>query len=117
MKKNFGFTDYLIQKEKKQRKFFQNYLKYAKEIKKVAQKELGKVRVIVFGSVLKKEEVPQDIDILVISPKFNDYKKRRELLCKMWRKFGDFSPFEFHLITPDDYKEWYKNFIKEKIEV
>lgn len=117
MKKERGFIDYLIRKEKREKRFFEDYLKYAREIKKIGKKELGKVKVIVFGSVLRKDEIPEDIDILVISEKFKDYKKRREFLIKMWKKFGSFAPFEFHLITPRDYREWYKNFIKEKIEI
>ena len=35
----------------------------------------------------------------------------------MWEKFGDFFPFEFHLVTPEEYQNWYQKFIKEKIEI
>jgi len=36
---------------------------------------------------------------------------------KIWKKIGFFSPFEIHLITPEEYKNWYQYFIKEKIEI
>ena len=117
MKKHFTFTDYLIEREKKQRKVFKNYLKYAMEIKKIAKREVRDPKVIVFGSILRKNEIPQDIDILIISPDFQNHKKKGDFLVKMWKKFGSFAPFEFHLITEKNYQEWYKNFIKEKIEV
>lgn len=117
MKKDLGFVNYLVEREKRQKRFFKDYLRYAKKIKIIAQKELGNVRVIVFGSILKKNEVPQDIDVLIISSKFKDYKKRREVLVKMWEAFDEYAPFEFHLITPEDYQNWYKNFIKKKVEI
>lgn len=115
--KEYTFVDYLIEKEKKQRDFFENYLKYAKEMKKIANKFFGKARTIIFGSILEKGKLPEDIDILVVSPEFSDFQKRRDFLVKMKHKFGSFCPFEFHLVTPQDYQEWYKNFIKRKKEV
>ena len=115
--KKYTFVDYLVQKEKAQKKIFKNYLNYAKKIKKIAQDLLGEVKVFIFGSVLKKNKIPNDIDILIISPQFKDYRKKREFRVKMWEKFGDFFPFEFHLVTPEEYQNWYQKFIKEKIEI
>ena len=37
--KKYTFVDYLVQKEKAQKKFFKNYLNYAKKIKKNAQEK------------------------------------------------------------------------------
>lgn len=109
--------DLLIEEAKEEEKYFQNYLKYAKIIKKELKKLLGKVRVIVFGSILRKDEVPQDIDILIISPKLKTFSQKSKLRVKLWRKIGFASPFEIHLITPEEYRNWYKNFIEEKIEI
>lgn len=110
-------TDLLIEKAKRERKYFKNYLKYAKIIKKEAKKLLGKVKVFVFGSILKKREIPQDIDILIISPKLKTPKEKILIQVKILKKIGFSSPFEIHLITPYEYKNWYRFFIKEKIEV
>lgn len=114
MKKIYTFSDYLIEKEKRERKYFKNYLKYAKIIKKVAENFLGEAKVFIFGSVLKKDELPRDIDILIISPKLKDFYKKTKLKIKIWRKIGYFSPFEIHLISPDEWKNWYQYFIKKK---
>ena len=107
----------LIKEAKAKEKYFKNYYFYAQKIKKEAEKFLGKVRVFVFGSILKKEEVAKDIDILIISPKFKNGAEKSKIRVKLWQKFGFSSPFEIHLITPEEYHNWYKDFIKEKVEI
>jgi predicted nucleotidyltransferase len=112
-----SLIDILIEEAQEKEKYFKNYLFYAKEIKKVAEKLLGKVRVFVFGSILRKKEVARDIDILIISPKLKTTTQKSKILAKLWKKFGFNNPFEFHLINPDEYKNWYRYFIKKKIEI
>jgi predicted nucleotidyltransferase len=107
----------LIEEAKEEEKYFKNYLKYARKIKKEAETLLGKVKVFVFGSILRKDEVARDIDILIISPKLKTTAQKSKILAKLWKKFGFNIPFEFHLINPDEYKNWYRYFIKEKIEI
>jgi len=111
-------TDFLIEKRKREEKYFKNYLFWAKKIKKLVEKELGEGKVFLFGSVAKGEAEPgSDIDVLIVSPKFEDVEKRSEFYLKVNQKIGFLSPFEIHLITPKEYKEWYSHFIKEKIEI
>ena len=110
-------VDLLIEEFQEKEKYFQNYLKYAKMIKKEAKKLLKRVRVFIFGSILRKKEIPQDIDVLIVSPKLKDLNKKSEFLAKLKKKIGFSTPFEFHLVTPKEYKEWYSHFIEEKIEV
>ena len=109
--------DLLIEEAKEEEKYFKNYLKYAKDIKKVAKNLLGRVKVFVFGSILKKDEVPRDIDILIISPKLKSSEKKSRIRAKILKKIGFTAPFEIHLITPEEYRNWYKFFIKEKVKV
>lgn len=110
------FTQLLIRRQKEKEKYFQNYLGYARKIKKEGERLLGEVRVFVFGSILKKDEVPQDIDVLVISPKLKKDQKS-QIRVKIGEKIGFSSPFELHLITPEEYKSWYQFFLKEKVEI
>jgi len=109
--------DLLIEEAKKEEKYFKNYLFWARKIKKEVENLLGNVMVFVFGSILNKNEVPQDIDILIISPKLKTSESKNEVRKKIWEKIGFFTPFEIHLITTEEYRDWYKNFIKEKIEI
>jgi predicted nucleotidyltransferase len=110
-------VDLLIERNKEQDKYFRNYLYYARLIKNEAKKILGQIRVIVFGSILKKDEAPQDIDILIISPELKTPEKKSEVRTEIYKKVGFATPFELHLITVQDYKNWYQNFIKEFVEV
>lgn len=117
MKKELTLTDLLLEKAKREEKYYKNYLYYAKLLKKEAQQLLGEVKVFIFGSILKKDEVAQDIDILIISSKLKTAQKKTEVRTNLQKKIGLFSPFEIHLITPQQYQDWYSHFIKEKIEV
>ena len=110
-------VDFLIEKRKREEKYFKNYLSWAKKIKKIAEKELKDAKVFLFGSILKKKTQANDIDILIISSQFKDPQKRSEFHLKITQKIDPRSPFEFHLITPEDYKDWYSHFIKKKIEI
>lgn len=110
-------TDILIEEQREQEKYFKNYLYYAKMIKREAVKYLGEVKAFVFGSILKKDEVPRDIDILIISPKLRTTGKKIEIRVKILKKIDLSPPVEIHLITPKEYKNWYRYFIKEKIEI
>ena len=112
-------VDILLEIRKEQQKYYDDYEFWAKKIKTEAEKQLGESRVLVFGSILRKNEVPRDIDILVISPAFTgaSTRKKSEIKVQLWKKIGAASPFEIHLISPEDWEEWYKNFIKEFIEI
>jgi len=110
-------VDLLIEKRKKEGKYFRNYLDYCRVIKKEVEGILEDVKVFVFGSILKKNEIPEDIDILVVSESFADYRKKSETLITLQNKIGSFSPFEFHLATPEEYNNWWRYFLKEKIEI
>lgn len=110
-------TDILIETRREQEKYFKNYLDYSKIIKKEAKRLLGEVKVFVFGSILRPGEPKRDIDILVISPRLKNTRQKSETRAKILKKIGISSPFEIHLITPEEYSGWYKYFIKEKAEI
>lgn len=111
-------VDLLIEKRKREKKYFKNYLAWAERIKKEAEKNLGEVKVFLFGSIIKGEVEPgSDIDILVISSKLRSAEKKSQVRNKIFKKIGLDSPFEVHLITPEQYQNWYKHFIKKKVEV
>lgn len=111
-------VDFLIEKRKREKKYFKNYLEWAKKIKKEAEMNLGDVKIILFGSIVKKQAGQgSDIDVLIISSELADPQERSKIRAKIFKKIGFDSPFELHLITPQEYKDWYSHFIKEKIEI
>lgn len=110
-------TDVLIETTKEDEVYFKNYLGYAEKIKKEAQKILGEVKVFIFGSILRKDELKRDIDILIVSENLTDSYQKTRVQAELWKKIGVFSPFEFHFATPEEYNSWWKYFIKEEIEI
>ncbi len=53
---------------REERKYFENYMQYARLIKEIAENILGKTDVYVFGSVVERRHTPaSDIDILIVS--------------------------------------------------
>jgi len=102
-----------IQQERQ--KYFENYLEYSRKIKEIAQKLLGQnTRVIVFGSVVRNEHTPNsDIDILILSEHLSsNWEDNRFIRTHIKKQIGSFSPFQIHLVRPEDFELYYKNFIK-----
>ncbi|MCD6521729.1 DNA polymerase subunit beta, partial [Candidatus Calescamantes bacterium] len=57
-----------------------------------------------------------DIDILIISSEIPEgIFSQAEIKLEIKNKFPD-APFELHLITPEEYQNWYKKFIKNEFK-
>ena len=91
--------------------YFRNYLKYAKEIKRVVSKYLDRFEMYVFGSVVRGGFSPglSDIDVAVVSEEFESREKMLEVYDELFERFFE-TPFEFHLLTPKRW-EFYRRFI------
>ena len=109
------FVRILKKRAEEKEKYFKNYLLYCKKIKRKAEEILGKVEVIIFGSVIKNEFTPlSDIDVLIISENLPEsYDVRIKIKTEIKSKIDSFSPFQIHLATPDEFKNWYKKFIND----
>ena len=112
-------TGILKKTQQRNRKYFDNYLKYGEEIKEKAQELLGSVRVLMFGSVVKGEARPtSDIDVLIISEALpQEASQKAKIRTKIKSEIDPFSPFQLHLVTPEEFNGWYKNFIDEFKEI
>ncbi len=110
-------VDELIERKKKNEKYYKNYKEYAAKIKELAGKSLKNPRVLVFGSVINGNWIPNksDIDVLIISEdvtKSASWQNDQKL--KILREIADLSaPFELHFATPKVYESWFKNFIHD----
>jgi predicted nucleotidyltransferase len=112
--KDFVSIEKKIWEEKK--KYFENYLEWGKRIKAISQKFLDRrVRVLIFGSVVKGEWTPNsDIDVLIISPKLSkNWIKNRKIRTEIKKLIDPTSPFQIHLAHPDEFKSWWKKFVKK----
>ena len=100
---------------KRKKRLFENYEKIGREMKKVLEKILGEVRVIIFGSVVKGDYTPlSDLDILIVTEKNVNYG---ELIEKIEEELGDLTGVEIHLVTPEVFERWYKKFLNAYVEV
>ncbi len=98
------------------KRYFENWLYYCKKIKEEAEKLLHPARILVFGSVVKGSWTPNsDIDVLIISDKLSkNWEENYIYKVKIKSKVGAFSPFQIHLLTSEEYENWYKRFIKDE---
>lgn len=111
-----SFVEILKEIAEEKRKYFENYLDYAKKIKEKAKELLGEdVKVLVFGSVVRGDWwLDSDIDVLIISDKLSpNWIDNREIRTEIKKSIGSFHPFQIHLATTEEYEEWFKKFIKE----
>ena len=114
---NMKYFELLLEKKK----FFENYLHYAKILKESAKKALKDedLRLLVFGSVVEKDfTLASDIDVIIISEKTPAQgMKRAKVLKEIYTSLPLPNPFEIHLLRKIDWEEWYKHFVKNFIEV
>lgn len=96
-------------------KFRKNYLSYAEEIKKRAIEYFGDdlEMVVVFGSTVEGKTTPlSDIDIAIVTKKKVEDMERAKFRVSINKIFG-LHPFEIHIITLEEWNNWYKRFIKK----
>jgi len=115
-----SFINILKERKKERQRYFSGYLYYAKLIQKKATEILGKCRVLVFGSALTGDYHPilSDIDVLIISPNApSDCGNKSKIKMEILAQFGHGSPFEIHLVRPEEYEDWYSKFIQKSVEI
>jgi len=103
---------------KEWRKYYENYRAYADRIKVVVKKHDPDARVILFGSIIRGNARPDsDIDVLVVTKLAGNVDERMRLRVSIAREIGECTPFEIHIVTPEEYEEWYRRFIDRYVEV
>lgn len=111
------YFDLLKKRAEKRKHYLDRLPYYREEIEKFFQAQLGEVRVCLFGSVLTNSfDAESDVDVLVVSRNTPpDSEGRARLTSELWSIVGFGSPFEIHLITEEEYEEWYKNFLSPTV--
>ncbi len=98
------------------------YREWLPIIAAAVQEVLGEAEIYVFGSVAEGRAVlSSDIDILIVTDRKEvaKRKKRVEFIAKIEEKAGlpFIHPFEFHLMTEDEFKEWVEVFRPKLLRV
>lgn len=104
----------LSDQNEKRKKYFQYPYLYGKEIKKAARGIFADARVILFGSIITGKSRPDsDFDVMIVTDhNFSDTFEQAKIKVKILKHFSD-NPFEIHLVTPRQFEDWYKGFIKK----
>jgi len=99
-------------------KYHNNIDKYVQDIKILVKKHDPNVEIFLFGSYVKGfMRKDSDIDVLIITDLAKEVGARVRLRMEIAEKIGELTPFETHIITQDEYENWYKKFIDKYIEV
>jgi len=113
-----GFIDLLIEDAEERKRFFEDFLRYAEKVKEVVRRRDPNARIIVFGSVVRGDVRPDsDIDLLIITDLAEKLDERIRLRMEIMRILGEGSPFEIHIITAEEYENWYRKFIDQTLEL
>jgi len=103
----------------KRKEYFENWKKYAEELKKLA-KEFFKEnfeKLIVFGPIIKNKYSVglSDIDILIV---LKEYKKEESIkfLVLVDKKFAD-NPFQIIICDKSKWENWYKKILDKYVEI
>ncbi len=112
------FLELLLRNAAELKKYYENATDYVKRIKIVARKHDPKARVLLFGSFVKGLMRPNsDIDVLVVTELAKSVKNRLKLRVEVAREIGEYTPFEIHIVTPEEFKSWYSRFLNKYLEV
>ena len=98
--------------------YFKNYGKYAKEMRALLSKYLEEFELYVFGSVIKGDYSIglSDIDVAIVSNEFESRENKLRVYDVLSEKYFD-SPFEFHLLTPKEWKLFLRFIRKDFVKV
>ncbi len=111
-------VDLLMEVMREWRKYYENPMDYLKKIKSIVRKHDPEAQIILFGSIVKGSLRPDsDIDVLIITKLASNIYERLKLRIDIAKEIGDSTPFEIHIITPEEYNKWYKKFIDKHIPI
>jgi len=112
------FIDLLIENAEKRKEYFANFVKYAEKVKEAVKRLDPEARVIIFGSVVRGNVRPDsDIDLLIVTRIAENLDERIKLRIRIMEILGEESPFEPHIVSVEEYENWYRRFIDQFIEL
>lgn len=113
------YIDYMVSRIREKRRILENLEDILIRIRDISRQEDPEARVLLFGSIVEGRFRPDsDIDILIISGEAGDPMWRARLRMKIYREVGGREILELHIVTPKEYEDWFKRFIKNSyIEV
>ncbi|BCU67662.1 DNA polymerase subunit beta [Sulfolobales archaeon HS-7] len=104
--------DLMMDRAKERAEAFNNLLTFLTKIKELVKLLDPEAEVYIFGSVAKGNYRPDsDIDVLVISDTLGIDLKSKVRTVEIVMEAINNRVFEIHVITRNEYEQWYKKFI------
>jgi predicted nucleotidyltransferase len=110
--------DLLMEKAKEREEAFNNLWSFLSKVKEVANSLDPGARVFLFGSVARGNPRPDsDIDVLVISDVLGKDLKSKVKTIEILMETINNRVFEIHVVTREEYENWYRKFVDVLKEV
>ncbi len=111
-------VDLEIERAREWKRYYEKTMYYIERIKSIVRKYDPSAKIILFGSYVRGELRPDsDIDILIVTELAGNINQRLKLRVEIAREIGDSTPFQIHIVTPNEYLDWYSKFINKHITV
>lgn len=95
--------------------YLKNFREIAEKVKEIARTIDPKIRVFIFGSVVRgRYTALSDIDVLIVVENLN---KKYDIMTKIYKEIE--APIELHVTTKELFEKWYRKIIdpNEMIEI
>ncbi len=107
---------------KERAEIVRKYREWLPKIANAAKEVLGDANIYLFGSVAEGEATPSsDVDIMIVTRGENvaTGRKRAEVIAEIEERAGlpFVHPFEFHLMSKDEFERWVKIFKPKLVRV
>ncbi len=112
------FIELQMMLAEERRRYLEDVKRYLQAIKRVARRFDPDARVILFGSYVEGRARPDsDVDVLVVTRLASDTWERARIRAAVAEEVGVSTPFEIHIVTPEEYEGWYRRFIGRSLEI
>jgi predicted nucleotidyltransferase len=109
------YFEFIVDLAKRYKEYRDRWMEFAKEIKGLAEEFFGGnfSKLCVFGSTVRGDYKPlSDIDVAVVLKEGVDEWARAKFRSLVSKRLGACNPFEVHVVTEREWREWYMKFVK-----
>ena len=113
-----SWVEMRLRELKRLEEYRRNAKLYLNRVKEAVLKRDRGARVLVFGSFVEgSARKDSDIDVLIVTRLAKDPWERARLRAEVNELLGEGNPFELHIVTDEEFREWYLKFLKKFEEV
>jgi predicted nucleotidyltransferase len=113
-----SFLDLLRRLHEQRRRYLEDLPRYLSLIKEAALRRDPAAEVYLFGSYAEGAARPDsDVDVLIVTELAAVEEARARLRMEIDDALGRPNPFELHMVTPAQYREWYARFIRRQVKI